>query len=278
MTTIIAEIGINANGDVEIAKQLMMMAKNCGADLVKFQKRDVEVVYSQEVLDTPRDSPWGTTTREQKLGLEFGMQDYLEINKYSEEIDIPWTASAWDMGSLEFLDVFNLPFHKVASPMITNLEFVEAVAKRGSLTFISTGMTSDWRQVDEALAKFWYHNTPCCLMHCRGEYPCEPDKTDLAVMQTMQMKYPGVPIGFSSHAVSPLVGAFAAYAGATAVEAHITLDRAMYGSDQAASLEAPGLRKLVEYCKLATQVKGSSHKRMTEEEAINANKMRYWED
>jgi len=277
MATIIAEIGINANGTVELAKQLMDMAKECGADFVKFQKRSVNVVYSTEELNKPRESPWGTTQREQKHGLEFTRSAYDEIDRHSKQIGMPWFASAWDLGSLEFLDQYDLPCHKIASAMITNSEFVESVAIRRKPTYISTGMLPDFCAIDKAVNVFKYHDTPMVLMHCVGEYPCEPGKTNLALILALQMRYPGLPIGFSSHAVSPIIGAFAALLGAVAVEAHITLDRSLYGSDQPASLEKSGLEKLVDYCKLAEVVKGDGVKRMTDKERVNAAKMRYWE-
>ena len=277
MTTIIAEIGINANGSLEIAKQLMDMAKECGADFVKFQKRTINVVYTTAELDKPRESPWGTTQREQKHGLEFTRSDYKEIDRHAKQIDLPWFASAWDLGSLQFLDEFDLPCHKVASAMITNCEFVEEVARRKTLTYISTGMLPDFNAIDKAVNVFRYHDTPIVIMHCVGDYPCDPDKTNLGLIAALERRFPDVPIGFSSHAVSPIIGAFAAYAGARAIECHISLDRSMYGSDQAASLEKTGLEKLVDYCKLAEVVKGDGVKRMTEKEAQNAAKLRYWE-
>ena len=278
MTTIIAELGINCNGSLEIAKQLMDMAKECGADFVKFQKRTINVVYTTEELDKPRDSPWGTTTREQKHGLEFQRKDYDEIDKYSRYIALPWFASAWDLGSLQFLDAYDLPCHKVASPMITNLEFCEEVAKRKKLTYISTGGLDDLCMVHKVVNKFKYHECPICLMHCVLEYPCPPENSNLSMIRVLEKEFPGVPIGFSSHAVSPIVGYAAAFMGARAIETHITLDRSMYGSDQSASLEKSGLEKLVDYCKIANVVKGDGIKRMTEKERANARKLRYWEN
>jgi len=276
LTTIIAEIGINANGDLSLAKQLIAMAKECGADIVKFQKRTINVVYTTEMLNQPRESPWGTTQREQKFGLEFGKAEYREIDRYCREIGIQWTASAWDLGSLEFLDEFDLPCHKVASAMITNLQFIQGVATRHKHTYISTAMLPDMCAIHKAVNVFKYFETPLTIMHCVGDYPCNPMDSNLSMIGVLQREFPGIPIGFSSHAVSPIVGAFAVYAGAVAIEAHITLDRSMYGSDQAASLEKPGLEKLVDYCRLAEIDKGDGIKRMTETEKKNAVKLRYW--
>jgi N-acetylneuraminate synthase len=277
MTTIISEVGINANGDVVKAKWLMNMAKECGADLVKYQKRSVDVVYTPEELAKPRESPWGTTQGDQKRGLEFNVYDYLEIDRHSKRIGLPWFASAWDLGSLEFLDQFDLPCHKIASAMITNREFCEEVAKRRKLTYISTGLLPDWCAVDKAVAVFRYHDCPFVILHCVGDYPCNPQDSNLSMIRVLQQRYPGVDVGFSSHAVSPIVGAFAVLMGAVAVEAHITLDRSMYGSDQAASLEKPGLEKLVDYCRLAEVVRGDGVKRMTDREIANAQKLRWFE-
>jgi N-acetylneuraminate synthase len=264
VTTIIGEIGINANGSIKIAKELMDMAKECGADMVKLQKRSINVVYSTEELDKPRDSPWGTTTREQKHGLEFQRTDYDEIDRYSKYIGLPWFASAWDLGSLQFLDKYDLPCHKVASPMITNLQFCEEVAKRKKLTYISTGGLPDLCMVHKVVNIFKYHDCPMVIMHCVLEYPCPPENSDLSMIRVLEAEFPGVPVGFSSHAVSPIVGYAAALMNARAIEVHISLDRSMYGSDQSASLEKSGLEKLVDYCRIAEVVKGDGVKRMTE--------------
>ena len=276
MTTIIAEIGINHSGSLEIAKDLMVMAKECGADLVKFQKRTVNVVYSAEELSKPRDSPWGSTTAAQKYGIEFDKAEYDEIDRYSKEIDLPWFASAWDVGALGFLDAYDLPYHKIASAMITNLAFVEEVAGRRKPTFISTAMLPDLCMVHKAANIFRYLECPFTILHCVGDYPCHPCDSNLSMIRVLQKEFPGIPVGFSSHAVSPIVGAFAVLMGAVAVEAHITLDRSSYGSDQPASLEKSGLEKLVDYCRIAEEVKGDGVKRMTETEIKNAVKLRWF--
>lgn len=276
MTEIISEIGINHNGSVEIAKKLMRMAKDCGCKMVKFQKRTVDVVYTQAELDKPRDSLWGTTTREQKNGLEFGEVEYQELNQYSKEIGIPWFASCWDLESLEFIERFNPPAHKVASAMITYRKMIEAIAEKRRLTYISTGMLPDLCAVRKAVAIMNYHDCPYVLMHCVGEYPCPPERSNIGMLATLWKEFPGVQIGFSSHAVSPIVGFAAALFGATTIETHITLDRSMYGSDQAASLERPGLQKLVDYCRLAKEIIGDGTKRITEKEMENAKKLRWF--
>ena len=162
---LIAEIGINHNGDINIAKQLIKNAKECKFDAVKFQKRTIELVYDNKTLDTPRESPWGTTTRQQKLGLEFEKAQYDEIDKYCKEVEIDWFASAWDIKSLEFLDNYNLQYHKVASAMIVDLKFINEVALRKKHTFISTGMSTK-DNVDEAVNIFRKNKCSFELMHC----------------------------------------------------------------------------------------------------------------
>jgi len=255
----------------------MSMAKDCGADMVKFQKRTIDIVYSPEELAAPRESPWGTTNGDQKRGLELNYKEYRQINEYSKELGLPWFASAWDNGSLDFLEQFNPPCHKVASAMITNYPFLETVARQKKLTYISTGLLPDFRAIDKAVTCFHYHECPFVIMHCVGEYPCPPGNTNLSMIQTLKERYPGERVGFSSHAVSPVIGALAVIWGAIAIEAHITLDRSMYGSDQAASLERPGLQKLVDYCRIAESARGHGAKFMTQTEAKIAEKLRWFE-
>ncbi len=261
-----------------MAEALIDMAKDCGADFIKFQKRTVSEVYTEEFLKQPRDSSWGNTQGDQKYGLEFGVQEYREIDRHCKKVDISWFASCWDVGSVKFIEQFNPPMHKIASPMLTNLDLVAAVAATGKLTLISTGM-STMNDVRAAVAMFEKYGR-CqnyTLLHCVGEYPCPPDRTNLAMIQTLKGRYPGIEVGFSSHAVSPVIPAFAVLMGAEWIEAHITLDRAMSGSDQAASLERPGLQKLVDYCRMAEESKGLGIKTITAAEVENAKKMRYWE-
>jgi N-acetylneuraminate synthase len=255
----------------------MDIAKECGCDLVKFQKRSVAIVYTPEELAKPRDSPWGTITKQQKEGLEFGWPEYSAIDAHSNKIGLPWFASAWDSLSLKFLDEFDCPCNKIASAMITNLDFCEEVAGRHKLTYISTGMLPDLCMVHKAVNIFKYHECPIVLLHCVGDYPCHPCDSNLSMIQVLQREFPGVPVGFSSHAVSPIVGAFAVLMGAVAVESHITCDRSMYGSDQSASLEKGGLEKLVDYCRIALEVKGDGVKKMTPIEIKNAAKLRWFD-
>jgi len=272
---IIAEIGINHNGDLNIAKQLIDLAIKCGCDAVKFQKRTIETVYSKVMLDSPRESPWGTTTRQQKEALEFGLIEYREIDRYCRERNIAWFASAWDIESQEFLRKFNLKHNKVASAMITNHPFVEYVAAEKKHTFVSTGMCT-LEQLDETVAIFRKHACPFTLMHTVSVYPCKEDDLNLACIQTLKKRY-GVPVGYSGHEVSPMPSIIAASLGAVAVERHITLDRAMYGSDQAASLEVRGLETLVKGIRSYEVCLGTGDKVFSEAERANAKKLRYWQ-
>ena len=273
---IIAEIGINHNGDLSIAKKLIDMAKECGCDAVKFQKRTIDIVYSPQVLAAPRESPWGTTTRQQKEGLEFGLKEYQEIDRYCHNVGIEWFASAWDIPSLEFLRQFDCPHNKVASAMLTNGPFVEAVAKERKHTYISTGMCT-WEQLDRVVEMFRSHQCPFTLMHTVSTYPCKDSDLNLGCIKTLRTRY-NVPVGYSGHEVGPFPSGIAAAAlGIAAIERHITLDRAMYGSDQAASLERKGLTILVEVVGLIGVCLGTGEKVFADDERNVAKKLRYWE-
>lgn len=272
---IIAEIGINHNGDINLAKKLMKQAKDAGCDAVKFQKRTIDIVYTDSFLKEKRESPWGTTQREQKEGLEFNENEYRQIDSYSKELGILWFASAWDIPSQDFLKEFNLSYNKIASAMITNLEFVEHVAKEQKHTFVSTGMTS-LEDVDKAIDIFKKHDCPITVMHTNSEYPSPEENLNLRTIQTLQKRY-NVPVGYSGHETSISPSIVAASIGAVAIERHITLDRASYGSDQSASLEITGLRNLVETIRKVPIVLGDGKKVITDQEKIIAKKLRYWE-
>ncbi len=240
---IIAEIGINHNGDINIAKNLIKVAKDAGCDAVKFQKRTVELIYSKELLDSPRESPWGTTQREQKLGLEFNIDQYKEIDRYCKEIGIEWFASAWDIESKRFLRQFNLKYNKIASAMIVDIAFLKGVASEGKHTFISTGM-STIGDIDRAVDIFQKANCPFELMHCVSTYPMEDEDANLNCIMILRNRYK-CNVGYSGHETGLAVSYAAAALGITSLERHITLDRSMYGSDQPASVEPIGLRQLV---------------------------------
>jgi N-acetylneuraminate synthase len=272
----IAEIGINHNGDLNLAKDLMLLAKSTGCDAVKFQKRTINKVYSEEFLNSPRESVWGNTQRDQKLGLEFTLSNYHEIDDFAKKIDISWTASAWDLKSLVFVENFNPPFHKIASAFITNFEFLTATAALGRLTLISTGMcTLD--DIDRAVEIFKKQGCPLVLLHCVATYPAKREILNLRVITTLKQRFPEIPIGYSGHesSVSPTIVAVSL--GAVVVERHVTLDRAMSGSDQAASLEPAGLRNLVGAIKQIPVELGNGEKNYMPGEVETAKKLRYWE-
>lgn len=271
---VIAEIGINHNGSLELAKQLVDLAVDTGCDAVKFQKRTVDVVYSPELLAQPRESPFGNTQRDQKEGLEFGKAEYDELDAYCKERGIEWFASAWDAESLEFVASYNPPHHKVASAMVTHLDFVEAVAALGVHTFISTAMT-EWEDIDRAVEIFREAGTDFTLMHCVGTYPMPDAQANLALMGELERRY-DCKVGYSSHEVGIICSVAAATLGATALERHITLDRAMYGSDQAASLERRGLELMVRDVRLLAQLWGDGKKQVTADEQPVADKLRYF--
>ena len=271
---ITAEIGINHNGDINIAKQLIKMAKDCGCDAVKFQKRDIDIVYDKEFLNSHRDSLWGKTQRAQKMGLEFGKKEYDEIDKYCKEIGIDWYASAWDEESLNFLKQYNLKYNKIASAMLTNKIILEEIAKQGKLTFISTGL-STMEEIDNAVNIFISYKCPYILMHCVGEYPCPDKNLNMRMITTLKQRYGDI-IGYSGHSPGIIDCIVACVMGCRYIEKHITLDRSMYGSDQPSSLERGGLYKMVEHCNSIPIMLGDGKKKITPTELIIRYKLRYW--
>lgn len=271
---IIAEIGINHNGDLDIAKSLIDTALAAGCNAVKFQKRTIDIVYSPEVLDTPRESPWGTTTREQKSGLEFGQAEYDEIDSYCRELGIAWSASAWDLPSQEFLSQYDLPFNKIASALGTHTEFVRTVAREGKPTFASTGMMTT-KDVDTLVSILEEEQCPFVLMHTVSVYPCPEDQLHLNAIDFLRTRY-GRPVAYSGHESTVMPSVIAATKGIVALERHITLDRAMYGSDQAASLAPRGLIELVSEIRRIPATLGVADKFLVPGEDAVAAKLRYW--
>ncbi len=271
---IISEIGINHNGDVSIAKDMIKESKLCGADLVKFQKRDINLVYSKEMLASKRESPWGTTFRQQKEGLEFGEKDYEEIDNYCKTLDIDWFASAWDLNSLEFLKKFKSKFNKIASAMIIDHNFLNEVAKENKHTFISTGM-SDFKMIEKAVEIFRKHDCSFELMHCISTYPFEDTKANLNMIKVLKQKF-NCNVGYSGHEKGGLAISYAAASlGISSLERHFTLDRTMYGSDQAASITPPTFKELVGGIrKIELALVGSDEKKILEEEIEVAKKLR----
>jgi N-acetylneuraminate synthase len=270
----IAEIGINHNGDLGLARRLIDAAYEAGCDAVKFQKRDIDTVYSADVLAQPRESPWGATQREQKQGLEFGEADYAEIDRYCRSLGIEWFASAWDVTSQAFLARYKLRYNKIASAMLTNRALVEAVAAERKLTFVSTGMC-DLAEIDAAVAILRRHDCPFILMHTVSTYPTAEGELNLMTMETLRRRY-GAPVGYSGHESTVEPSVLAAMLGAVVIERHITLDRGMYGSDQSASLEPAELRQLVSRLRGLPEMFGDGEKRVTDGEAAVARKLRYW--
>ena len=268
----VAEIGINHNGDLNLCKQLIDIASASGCDAVKFQKRDIEVVYTQEFLEGFRESPWGKTQRDQKRGLEFSIEDYQEIDRYCKEKDIEWFASAWDTNSQKFLRRFNCNYNKIASAMIVNHDLLRLVAEEGKHTFISTGM-SELEDIDNAVDIFEKNNCPYELMHTVSTYPMRDSDANLNVIKTLKERYK-CDVGYSGHESGLAISFAAAAFGISSLERHITLDRAMYGSDQSASLEPGGLRQLVGGIRKIEKALGDGVKRITAEEAPISKKLR----
>ena len=268
-----AEIGINHNGDLEIAKKLIDLAVETGCDAVKFHKRTVEKVYSKEVLDTPRESSWGKTTRDQKLGLEFGKDEYDVIDQYCKEKNIEWYASSWDIDSQLFLQNYNLKHNKVASAMLTNHKLLEIIAKERKPTFISTGM-STMDEIRDAVRIFKKSDCPYSLQHSNSTYPMKEEEANLNCIKTLQKEFK-CDVGYSGHEVTGyIICVCAVVLGATSIERHITLDRSMYGSDQAASLEPVGLKRVVNDIRRIETILGDGEKRVWPSEIPVMKKLR----
>lgn len=266
---VIAEIGINHNGDLDIAKKLIDAAVEAGCDAVKFQKRTVDKVYSQEMLDSPRESPWGHTQRAQKEGLEFGEAEYNTIDTYCRQKKIAWFASAWDVDSQRFLRKYNLKYNKVASAMLTKDSLLEEIAGEGRYTFVSTGM-STWEEIDHAVEIFRRYSCPFELMHCNSTYPMAEEDANLSLISVLHTRY-GCKVGYSGHERDIFPSVLSVAAGAASIERHITLDQTMYGSDQKASIEPEQLRTLVREIRRAEAVVGSGEKRLSAaEQAVRA--------
>ena len=268
----IAEIGINHNGDMKICKQLIDLAVTAGCDAVKFQKRDIQSVYSQEFLDSFRESPWGKTQRDQKMGLEFNKEQYQEIDDYCKKKNIEWFASAWDLKSQIFLRDFNCKYNKIASAMLVHKELLKKVADEKKHTFISTGL-STMKNIEDAVEIFRNKNCPFELMHCVSTYPMKDTDANLKTITTLREKFK-CNVGYSGHETGLAISYAAAALGITSLERHITLNRAMYGSDQAASLAPPGLKKIVPEVRKIQKALGDGVKKVLEDEIPIAKKLR----
>jgi N-acetylneuraminate synthase len=279
---VIAEIGINHNGSLETATRLIDAAKEAGCDAVKFQKRTIDAVYTREELDKPRESVFGSTNGDLKRGLEFGSREYDQLAANCHETGLDWSASCWDSESVGFIAAYRPPFLKIPSALITNRELLQAYRMTGIPLLLSTGM-STWEEIDVAVQALGYpvrrldggidyvnREVSLTLLHCHSSYPSPLDEINLACIQSLKARY-GLPVGYSSHTVSPWPCLMAAVYGAEVIEFHLTLSRAMWGSDQSASLEPAAAKKLVEEIRTWERCKGDGEKRVyPSEEPVKA--------
>lgn len=267
---VIAEIGINHNGDIDLAKRLISVALAAGCDAVKFQKRTVEVVYSPEELAKPRENPFGPTNGDLKYGLEFEQEEYEEIDAFCKSVKMTWFASPWDERSVDFLEQFGVPAYKIASASLTDDNLLRHIRATGKPIILSTGM-STYAEIDHAVEVLGKEDL--VLMHATSTYPANYNELNLRAIPTMAERY-GVPVGYSGHETGIPTSVTAAALGACCVERHITLDRAMWGSDHAASLEPNGISRLVRDIRLWEQAKGDGIKRVYEREVPIIKKLR----
>lgn len=267
---VIGEIGINHNGSVDIAKKLIDTAVGAGADAVKFQKRTVEVVYTAEELDRLRETPFGTTNRELKNALELGLEQYRDIDRYAQQQGIVWFASPWDEASVDFLEEFNVPVYKIASASLTDHELLKHVRATGKPVILSTGM-STMEEIEAAVRVL--DEDKLILMHCLSTYPSVDEEINLALIQTLKNRF-GLPVGYSGHEHGVVLSVASVVLGACMVERHITLDRSMWGSDQAASLEPKGLELLVRDIRRYERSRGDGVKRVLPSEVPVRAKLR----
>ena len=275
-TFIIAEIGINHNGSMELVKSMIQKAHEAGVDAVKFQKRTIDLVYPPEVLESIRKSPFGTTYREQKEGLELNKADFDEIDKYCKELGVEWFASCWDIESQKFMQQYNLNYNKVASPMLTLHSLLKEIAAEGKHTFISTGM-SNLQEIEQAVQIFKEANCPFELMHCVSNYPLEHKNANLKMIENLRTMFQ-CDVGYSGHEHGTEISTLAVAAGATSVERHFTLDRSMYGSDQSSSIEPHELQEMVSKVRRVEECLGDGKKSISESEMIHRKKLAspYW--
>ena len=267
---IVAEIGINHNGDINIAKKLIDLAAFAGCDAVKFQKRTIDIVYSEEELAKPRESPFGTTNGDLKYGLEFGRKEYKEIDKYCRDKKIMWFASCWDEGSVDFIDQFKVPCYKIASASLTDDELLKYTRAKGKPIILSVGM-STLAQVDHAIKVLGKNDL--IILHTCSAYPSEYDELNLKVIPALRERY-NLPVGYSGHETGLPSSSAAVAMGACIVERHITLERSMWGSDHAASLGTSGVIKLVRDIRLVEMSLGDGVKRVIEKEISIISKLR----
>ena len=269
---IIAEIGINHNGDIEIAKKLIDVAKDAGCDAVKFQKRNVEKAIPDDQKSIPKETPWGIMPYiDYKKKIEFNKEQYDIINAYCIEKNILWTASPWDTDSVDFLDQYDVPFYKIASALITNTEILELVNSKNKPIIISTGMST----IDEIkIAVNYLNENRRIVLHCNSSYPAKNNELNLRTIETLKKLFPNNPVGYSGHEVGLQTTVAAAALGASVIERHITLDRAMWGTDQSASVEPPELKRLIKDIKIIEEALGDGEIRVYESEKAFLKKLR----
>lgn len=269
---VIAEIGLNHNGDVDIAKKLIDVAARAGADAVKFQKRTPEISTPEHMRDVPRETPWGVMSYlDYRRRVEFGREEYIEIGDHATMLGLDWFASPWDVPSVDFLEDLGVVAHKVASASLTDTELLIALRETGKPVILSTGM-STIEQIDRALETLGTDRV--VLMHATSTYPLEPEEANLRVIATLRDRYPGVPVGYSGHERGLQISLAAVAIGAVAIERHITLDRTMWGSDHAASLEPTGLEHLVRDIRVIERATGDGVKRVFDSERAPMAKLR----
>jgi len=273
--SLIAEIGINGNGDLPTVFKLIDVAAELGWDVVKFQKRHISETYTQEELDSYRESLWGTTFREQKEGLEFSIEDYEKIDIHAQKRSISWTASPWDIQSLNFLvRNFKLPYIKIPSALVTNYDYLLECCGTGLPLHVSTGM-SDMRLIEKVVNTIIMNNGKIeCLYHCTSTYPSKPEELNLFAIPILQSAFPSIHIGYSGHEKGISTSVMAAVLGARAIERHVTLDRAMYGSDQSASLEPKGMATLIRDVRTWEKAKGDGRIKVYDSELPIIKKLR----
>ena len=272
MVEVVAEIGINHSGSLDIVKKLIDVVSSAGISYIKMQKRTIDLVYTKEELDKPRESPWGETIRAQKEGLEFSTSQYQEIDSYCKERNIKWFASPWDVESASFLGTFDIPFIKIPSALITNFELLDICKQIRKPIILSTGM-STIEMIDKAVG-FMGRNQIYCIMACTSTYPTKPEESNVKCISTFKERYPWAKIGFSNHYPGLMSMLMAVILEAEVIETHVTLDRSMYGSDQSASISPKGIYELMERIQLIEKMKGDGIKKIYDSELPILAKLR----
>ena len=273
MTFVIAELGTNHMGDIEIAKKIIDVAANAGCDAVKLQKKNVEKMYTKKFLDSPLDSPWGTTQREMRLHREFSDKEFKQIDTYCKKKKIPWFVSCWDVESQKQMRKFKTKYNKIASAMLVHDKLLEAVAQEKKHTFIATGM-STLNDIEKAVKIFRKHKCSFELMHCHSAYPMPPEEANLKLIPFLAKKF-HCKVGYSGHEVAATnISIPAILLGATSIERHITIDRTAFGHDQAASLEPKGLMQLMRDVRIVDKILGDGKKRVWKSEIDTRKKLR----